>query len=507
MKTQRSGVWMGVVVAAALVVGGACSDDDASPVSADVEDTATTGDDKPGAVGEFAETACRPPIPRADGFRCGTVAVPVDRSDPESGTIDIAVAVLPAPEPIHEDPVIVVDRFEASIDGYDSVAPLPERVERDVILFDMRGLGRSTPSLACTEVDYRLSFVDTDEEVRSGYLDSIDACRQRLESDGIDPDAYSVEAIAADVVDIRRALGHESWNVVGYGRDGNDPGMAATEVVLQMMRTDANAIRSVTLEAPVAPQLDPWTVQADSLDVALTELVASCAEQPECAQAHPDLEDVLRRGFSGARTEYEQTSGEGDPMTVVFDPAWMSQYVAFGVGSSEFLPGLLPIITAPQEEFSALIAATTTRSAPDNEANHGFLLSVLCRQTGSRKMPADRGADSEFGVMPWGTIAQSDSCERWGAPTPDGALDEPVASDIPMLLLYGQFDPNVRSDSGRLMAEDLEAAHVVDVPSGTAGLLGGSDCARTLRNAFVADPEAELDTSCLSEIEPISFGG
>jgi pimeloyl-ACP methyl ester carboxylesterase len=367
-------------------------------------------------------------------------------------------------------------------------------------------MGGSTPSLECHEIDYLSQFPDPDPARRQVFLDQLDACRERLEAEGVELPAYTIEAIAADVVDIRRALGYDRWNIVGYGAQTNDdPGVTSTEVVLELMRTDGDAIRSVTMEAPTPPQLDPWTTQLAGLARALDEVSMACQEQPPCAAARPDLGATLADALARPRTEHELTSGHGDPITVVMDPAWLSLYLWRGIASFEFLPHIPSLTGATPEELAAVVASTTSPPAPHDIGVHGVLLSALCPQTGAATSPEERGTDAGIGLEMWGTLVQADSCARWPSAEPDGALDEPVTSDIPTLVLVGQFDPNATAAGARLLASTLTTAQVYEVPGATANVLGHSDCAREIRNSFVSDPEREPDTTCLTAASPHRF--
>ena len=239
--------WRSIALVVALTASG-CSDSDNGGAAAGSEERTTRTAVHPAPAPEFSDGTCPPPIPDVETIRCGTVSVELRRDQTNSPRIDIAVAVLRAPEPgRHDDPLVVINAFEASFAGFDGFAALPEAIERDVVFFDMRGLGRSTPSLMCSEVDYLVRTADTDPTVRQQYLDALDRCRQRLESEGVDLRAYTVDAIADDVVDIRRALGYDTWNVIGYGQIGPDPGPTSSEIVYELMRHDGGAIRSVTI--------------------------------------------------------------------------------------------------------------------------------------------------------------------------------------------------------------------------------------------------------------------
>jgi pimeloyl-ACP methyl ester carboxylesterase len=515
MKTHTLGSSLALAL---LVTAVACGDDDdtdanaraeveVTQVTEDVGDTEEADDEAPA----FEEGPCPEPLPADERFQCGTVTVPMQRGDESSVTIDLAVAVLSPSEPAsHADPVVVIDKFEPSVVGYEGFAGLPGAVGRDVVLFDVRGSGHSEPSLACDEVDYLLSGVEVDPERRAPYLDAISACRERLEGAGVDLAAYTVGAIADDVIDIRRALGYDTWNVIGYGQTSDmitDAVPAATSghVVQELMRRDGDAIRSVVLESPLPAQLDPWRTHIENLGRAIDVMLASCQAQNECAGAYPDLRDAVAASLQEPRSEHQATSAAGDPMTAVFDPAHSAFYLAAGLSSTE-VRALMPMaLSLPTDQRAQLVAANTAPSDPANHRPHGLLLSALCPLTGADTMPEDRDAPNDLGVVSYGMAVQADSCELWDVAEPDPKLDQPVTSDIPTLVLIGEMDTYASPAGARLFASGLSSAHVLEIPGVSSNPLGGSDCVRTIRNAFVDEPDREPDSSCLASEPPLRF--
>lgn len=502
-----------------LVTAAGCGDDDDSTdagAPADVEVTQVTEDagDPDGtteAPPTFEEGPCPEPLPTDERFRCGTVTVPVRRGDDASGTIDLAVAVLSPSEPTsHADPAVVIDKYEPSVLGYEAFAGLPGAVGRDVVVFDVRGTGHSEPSLACEEVGHLVSVLEVDPERRTPYLEAVGACRERLEGAGVDLAAYTVGAIVDDVIDIRRALGYETWNVIGYGQSAdvmNDavPAATASHVVQELMRRDGDAVRSVVLESPLPAQLDPWRTHVENLGRAVDVMTASCEQQAECAAAYPDLRDAIAADLRDPRSEHPATSATGDPMSVVFDPPHSSWYLAAGLSSAE-VRALMPMaLSLPPDQRAQLVAANTFPAEPANHRPHGLLLSALCPMTGADTMPENRSAATDLGVVSYGMAVQADSCELWDVAEPDPALDQPVTSDIPTLLLVGEMDTYASPAGARLFASSLSNAHVLEIPGVSSNPLGGSDCVRAIRNAFVDAPDREPDSSCLASEPPLRF--
>lgn len=177
---------------------------------------------------------------------------------PNGRTIELAVAVLhshsanPAP-----DPVI----FLAGGPGQSALLGIAEllaaswiRDDRDLIVFDQRGSGYSTPSLQCPETEYAAyGSWETAQEAIDAQIRQTMVCRDRLVAAGIDLAAYDAVASAKDV-QLRRALGHEQWNLYGisYG----------THLALEVMRLDGSD-PIVVLRQGIHPELDRSPEESD----------------------------------------------------------------------------------------------------------------------------------------------------------------------------------------------------------------------------------------------------
>src|SRR5690606_30365469 len=80
---------------------------------------------------------------------------------------------------------------------------------------------------------------------------AIEHCRERLVDEGIDFSNFDSEASAADLRDLRQALGYPQWNLYGlsYG----------SRLALTAMRADPQGIRSVVLDAAYPVEANLYT--------------------------------------------------------------------------------------------------------------------------------------------------------------------------------------------------------------------------------------------------------
>ena len=111
---------------------------------------------------------------------------------------------------------------------------------------------------------------------------------------GIDVAAYDTAENAADIADLRVALGIDEWNVYGasYG----------SKLALVELRDHPEGIRSMVIDSVSPPNIQIaenwWAAPASSFKA----IFAACAAQPTCAAAYPDLEaDFYRHGAATRR--------------------------------------------------------------------------------------------------------------------------------------------------------------------------------------------------------------
>ena len=457
---MRTSIALVVALAAGLTSCTSGSDDpatDGSPAEAAVTSTPT----------QFAGTECPADVSAVvvGEVACGFLTVPEDRSA-AAGEARIFVAQIKPPQILHDDPMLVAGTDLANLPNYGGIAPLAQRVGREVILMDARGVGHSEPSLACPEVDDIqadvLSTATHDEATRATFLDAVAACHRRLVSDGVDPAAYNLSEMAADAETLRTALGIDEWNVVTYG--------TASRIALEMLRQDAGSVRSVLLDSPELPGTDPRTMGVDGTRAALSAVLDACAADRRCATAYPAADALLDTALGSLAAEpvtLSMTAAGEQPAEVHVDDALLLRLLrgmlSDGGSSGSFMlaasvPALLTSAAADRLDGLASTFATVVAGSPpyclgylpkclpQHRASLGTALSVLCHDIApfhdglsSTRAAADGapGYATAYADSPY-----LDACDAW--PVGDGApeqVDTPVASDVPVLAMVGAFSP------------------------------------------------------------------
>ncbi|HEY6556932.1 MAG TPA: alpha/beta hydrolase [Polyangiaceae bacterium] len=100
---------------------------------------------------------------------------------------------------------------------------------------------------------------------------------------------------------------------------------------------------------------------------------------------------------------------------------------------------------------------------------------------------------------------------RVGFPPAPRIEGKVVYSDVPSLVFQGELDPIVPPDYGRKVAERFSRSHYIEFPGFGHGVVRAKSaeplprCAMRLIAAFLDDPHATPDTSCIEQIPPLAF--
>ena len=96
-------------------------------------------------------------------------------------------------------------------------------------------------------------------------------------------------------------------------------------------------------------------------------------------------------------------------------------------------------------------------------------------------------------------------CESWTIEPDDPVANEPVSSNVPALILAGQFDPITPSAWGQLAAETLSNSLFCEFPGLGHGVMDSDRCALEISMQFLEEPTIEPDVSCLNDFSGPDF--
>lgn len=466
-----------------------------------------------------------PTVQTPVAIQCGTMRVLEKRDQPDSGEVELQVMILrsTAEEP-QPDPIVYLEggpggSAVVNLESWiDPVTPLLD--ERDVILVDQRGTGFSTPSLACDEEFSDATLFDTSASV-------LGECIGRLEGAGVDRSAYTTFENAADLKELREALGLESWNLYGvsYG----------TRLAMASMAVDPDGIRSVVLDSTYPLTVDLYDTLPSNGLRSFRAVFGACAVDPECNATYPDLENRFYDTIDRLNAEPAVVDGihpmNGTNLKYLFDGNALVDILYQALYLPEVIPDVPQAIDAAANGNSQAIwdlLVAPVFPDPDEVARYqedaldigretfpssitdGMHLSVQCTE----EVPFTEISEVEDDAEPLppevsvaligSVVSMNTQCGIWGVPERDIAeLDPLINPNIPTLILAGSFDPITPPEWGRIAADRLQNETYLEIAGIGHAVIGGGECAGQIINSFISDPAAFDPNQCT--IEPPDF--
>ena len=467
----------------------------------------------PAYMPAFETAVCQFTYTVEANIECGYLIVPEDRTHPERMIrLHVAIIVSHSSSPT-PDPVVYLNGGPGAhtLAAVDYFATQFEDIldQRDLILFDQRGVGYSEPALDCPEIMADiLAHMEADFDPATeltNYRAALTECWARLTADGVNLSAYNSAVSAADLDDLRQALGYETWNLLGvsYG----------TRLALTAMRDFGSdgGIRSVILDSVFPPQVDARAVASADIDRAFNLMFSRCAANEGCNKAYPDL-----------KTRFYQLVDDlnHEPITVfVTDPETRTTYhVPFnGYDLIDTLYKMMynadQIITLPRlltrlerNSTSAISDWLTDWLRQPDYTSLGMTYSTQCAEEFPFNDLAQFEASLE-GLPPqladFIRIKGDDVatiCDLWPVEAADPLETEPISSDIPTLLLSGDYDPVTPPSFARDTAVYLSRAYTFEFEGQSHGVITSSECGMDLIVAFLDQPDAPPNSSCLEHL-------
>ena len=493
----------------ALVATG-CATAEAEPEPTPTSTAQASPSDEPVAA-ELARFYDQQPDwqPCRDGFECASVTVPLDYADATGETIELALLKVPATDSARRVGSLFVNPGGPGASGLDYAAAADVivspavRAVYDVVGFDPRGVGRSTPVECISDADLDRSFVegdptpDTPAEV-DALLASSEEFRAGCQSKSGDllPHVGTVD-VARDLDVLRAVVGDDTLTYLGksYG----------TSIGAEYARQFPATAGRLVLDGAVDPQLSDEDVllgQAGGFELALSRFVDDCLAQG-CS-----LGGTQQQVLDAVSSIIEAT--DDSPLPTSSRP--LSQTLAvYGIIGPLYWPASqgYPLLEEALEQAlagdgTALLALADLylQRSPDGTFPNNqwdVFTPVSCLDRPGDSTPADVEAllpeftsvSPRFGEsLAWGLTA----CTDW--PIPSDGLPAPVpAPEAPPVLVVGTTgDPATPYEWAVSLAEQMESG-VLLTYEGTphTAYRKGNECVDSAVDDFFVDGTVPQD--------------
>jgi len=436
---------------------------------------------------------------------CGSFKVAENPEQPNGRQIELFVARVPAislnkaPDPLF---LIAGGPGTSAVDLYTSSAGPFDRVrrDRDIILLDQRGTGRSHRLDCSYETE---NVFEKFNEVEVGPANR--KCRDDL-SKTSDLRQYTTSIAVRDLDAVRVALGYDRINLYG--------GSYGTRVAQHYARKYPKATRTLILDGVINPEQVLGPAIALDAEYALDRILRRCTNDADCARAFADPVADYRalRGALAAKpvraTVAEAATGR--PLNFDFTERHLSAVLRFASYNDD-QAALLPLslhLAVHEQNYTPLANQFRVFAHSLEEAfAYGMHNSVACSEDtpliDAAKLDRAALATTHMGALQVEQLIEA--CADWPKGVVDQDLHAPLKSAAAALLLSGADDPVTPPDYATLAQRAFADSKHVIVAGHGHGQLGAPCVDRVIASFIKAGSAKDLDTRCTEKLAPMPF--
>ena len=401
-----------------------------------------------------------------DGHRIeaemGKLSVPENRSNPRSRLIELSFVRFKSTSTAPGSPIVYLAGGPGGSGFYTargSRFPLfmALREVADVIAFDQRGTGLSTPALMCREpLGYPLDKPGDPDELLKLFKERSTECIEYFKAQGVDLAGYNTNENADDLEDLRKALGARKLSLwsISYG----------THLALAAIKRHESSIDRVILagvEGPAHTIKLPSNIQQN-----LVKISDAVKNDPALNRSIPDLIELMKTVWAKLEKEplkldaRDPQTGQSHTVTLgKFDLQWIT---ASAVGNSEIsmMPAVYYAISKGNTAAPVvrLIAqrAYSIRRGPIGSAMTFAMDCASGISTTRRTQVAREAREAVLGDsidFPFPQV-----CEVWGNDLGDGFRSE-VKTKVPALFISGTFDARTPVSNAEEVRRGFSTSH------------------------------------------------
>lgn len=447
-------------------------------------------------------------IPKGQQYSFGYLEVLENRSKPNSGTIKLPVYIFKSrssnPKP---DPIIYTVGGPGS-----TTMPSAQYMEyyqylddRDFILLEQRGNYYAEPHLDCPEwanAVHESGLPDFNESKSDSlFAQATKACKERLTAKGIDLNGYNTNEIAADIVDLRKVLGIDSYNLLTISY--------STKIAQVLLRDYPDGIRSVVMDSPLPLEVKFDEESVNNLLYTVKELLSDCGAVSDCNAAFPNLKNrfsdyLIKKTASPLVVTIDNPQNGNKEVFYLKGKDLITVFTSARTGSVKDIPFeinklLNNDLSSVKRQLSNLF------KEPEGGAGIGMRLSVWCAEeypfNDQEVIQKETSRYPEVAGLSPATY-DSSICLIWGVERVSDLENEAVKSSLPILMISGKYDELTPQKWAIKMRGNLSNSHhlVFEGWKHTPTTNWGNQCAMKAANDFFNNPNQTPVPECFREI-------
>jgi pimeloyl-ACP methyl ester carboxylesterase len=443
--------------------------------------------------------------------QCGTVSVPIDYANPQGAQAQLAVIRIPASG--DRIGALMVNPGGPGASAVDTVAGMGAALEDtdigrrfDLVAFDPRGVGHSTPQLRCRtdaefdayrrepNADYSPAGVAHIEDL---YRQVAQSCSERVGNAFLA--SVGTTSVARDMDVVRAALGENQISYLGFSY--------GTEIAAAYAEAYPNRIRAMVLDGGVDPSLGPIDEslrQMSAFQMAFNDYAADCAQLAGCplgtdptqfvSRYHQLIDPLVTRP---ARTSDPRGLSYQDAVTGTVDALYSRQYWKF------LTSGLLGLQRGTDPGDLLLLADDYLKrdQVGHYQNSQDAFYAVRCVNSPFPTDPAvwvaaDQRSRDAAPFLSYGSFtgfAPRDICSTW--PVASSSTPHPAVSPGPgkVVVVSTTHDPATPYQSGVDLAKQMGAPLITFNGTQHTVVFNGDACVDSAVVAFLIDGVAPPD--------------
>ncbi|PKA98069.1 pimeloyl-ACP methyl ester carboxylesterase [Flavobacteriaceae bacterium MAR_2009_75] len=432
----------------------------------------------------------------------GILEVPENRNDPDSRTLKLVYKVLKAKKADSlKAPIVYLmgGPGGATLIMEDYWKNHPLRNDRDIVLMDQRGTGKSEAN--CVDLgDAIFTIMRQDLDIYNDYkaMATIMAeCKETMKKGAVDLAGYNSRENAADFEDLRKALGYKKWNLFGasYG----------SRLGLTIMRDFPKGVRSAVLVGILAPESDIFGHRIRNIENSLFASLRGCEENEGCNNRYPNLKERLLQSLKKLQKNPMRFDYKKKPYAFNLQDAFA--LLNFLLYDNKTI-GNLPFFLEALENRKAEPIIDTLQ---DFESFYNLLnIPMLYSVTAYEELPFYNVTDtnkaiqqSEIGFAFTSYDLAAKLLASWHPHRATDFENQPVASDIPTLMVSGSLDPATPPSDANGALKHLKNGYNVVFPDESHGLF--NPCLFQIAEYFINNPLKKPNSECSETRNPIEW--
>lgn len=445
---------------------------------------------------------------------CTSVPVPIDEANPSGPQAQLAVIKVPASG--SRLGVLLINpggpgasAVDAVVNLSDTIADTPIGEHFDLVGFDPRGVGHSTPQLRCRSdaefdawrrepmVDYSQAGVAAIEALSRTL---VQGCVNRMGKDFLA--GVGTASTAKDMDAVRQALGEEQINYLGFSY--------GTELGTAYVERFPNRVRSMVLDGAIDPTQNPVEAVVEQMagfQVAFTDYAADCAKSPNCPLGTDPAQWVNRYHqlvnplvAKPGPTADPRGLSYADAITGTVDALYTPQYWKY------LTSGLRGLQRGTDAGDLLVLADDYQGRDEDGNYNNGqdAFNAIRCVDGPTPTDPeiwaeADRVSRQRAPFMSYGTFtgfAPRDLCAFWPVPATSRPHTPKPAPAGSVVVVSTTHDPATPYAAGVNLAHQLQAPLITFDGTQHTVVFSGNSCVDRAVTRYIVDRVVPGDIRC-----------